>query len=111
MAHIGTRIRARRKELKLTQADLAARLGYRDKSTIAKIEAGINDITQSRVVQFADALETTVSYLLGDNEEDTKKAPSPISEEDAQILAAFHAAGERDRRMILYMLGIANIPT
>lgn len=65
MSKIGTKIKARRKELGITQLELAQRLGYKDKSTIAKIENGTNDITQTRVVEFAKALDVTPAYLMG----------------------------------------------
>ena len=52
-------IRARRIALKMTQQELAAKLGYKSTSTIAKIESGENDIPQSKIVAFARALETT----------------------------------------------------
>lgn len=65
MAEIGKRIRQKREELKITQEELANKLGYKSKTTIAKIENGTNDIVQSKVVEFADALNTTVSYLMG----------------------------------------------
>ncbi len=59
------RIKSRRLDLKMTQAELADLLGYSDRSTIAKIERGVNDISQSKISEFADALETTPAYLLG----------------------------------------------
>ena len=46
MPEIGKRIKARREELGMTQEELAARLGYKSKTTIAKIENGTNDIVQ-----------------------------------------------------------------
>ena len=58
-------IRARRMALHMTQQELAARLGYKSTSTIAKIEAGINDIPQAKIKSFANALETTPGALLG----------------------------------------------
>ena len=58
-------IRARRIALRMTQQELAARLGYKSTSTIAKIEAGINDIPQSKIIAFARALATTPGALLG----------------------------------------------
>lgn len=58
-------IKARREELGMSQNELAKRLGYKDRSTIAKIEAGINDITQSKIEAFAKALNTTASDLMG----------------------------------------------
>lgn len=59
------RIRSRREELGMSQSELARRLGYKDRSTIAKIEAGINDITQTKIEAFAKALNTTASELMG----------------------------------------------
>lgn len=65
MANIGENIRRRREELGLTQVELAARLGYKSKSSINKIEMGINDLPQKKIVQFAEALHTTPSELMG----------------------------------------------
>ena len=58
-------IRRLREELGLSQDELAKRLGYRSRSTIAKIESGSNDIPQSKIAAFAAALETTPAHLLG----------------------------------------------
>ncbi|WP_337485523.1 helix-turn-helix transcriptional regulator [Phascolarctobacterium succinatutens] len=68
------RIRARREELNMSQEELAKRLGYKSRSTIAKIESGENDITQSKIVAFAKALGLKPSYLMG-----LKAAPAPPS--------------------------------
>ncbi len=65
MSDIYTRIRNRREELGLSQEELAARMGYKSKSSINKIEMGINDIPQSKVLAFAKALNTTTAYLMG----------------------------------------------
>lgn len=59
------RIKHRREELGLSQAELAERIGYGDRSTIAKIEKGVNDLTQSKIEAFASALRTTPAYLMG----------------------------------------------
>ena len=64
MPDIGKRIKEKRIELGITQEELAAKLGYKSKTTIAKIEKGTNDITQSRVVDFANVLNTTPFYLM-----------------------------------------------
>lgn len=65
MSIIGDRIKYRRKELNLTQEQLANKLGYKNKATIGKIETGVNDIVQSKVIDFAKALNTTPAYLMG----------------------------------------------
>ena len=65
MSTIYDRIRARRLELGLTVEDLAQQLGYKDKSSISKIENGKADIPQAKVELFANALHTTTAYLMG----------------------------------------------
>lgn len=62
---IGKRIRKRRKELKMSQDELARRMGYKSRSTINKIEKDINDITQTKIVAFAKVLKTTPAYIMG----------------------------------------------
>ena len=65
MSTIYDRIRARRLELGLTVEELAQQLGYKDKSSISKIENGKADIPQAKVELFARALRTTTAYLMG----------------------------------------------
>ena len=60
-------IRSRRIALKMTQQELAQKLGYKSTSTIAKIESGENDIPQAKLAAFADALNTTPAVLMGIN--------------------------------------------
>lgn len=59
------RIRELRISAGLSQDELAKKTGYNDRSSIAKIEAGKVDLTQSKLVAFADALNTTPGYLMG----------------------------------------------
>ena len=80
MSTLYQRIRERREALKLSQAELAERLGYSDRSTIAKIEKGVNDITQSKISAFAEALATTPAYLMGWTDD-------PIDYDDGDRLA------------------------
>ena len=65
MLEIYKRIRARREELGISQEELAKRLGYKSRSSINKIEKGENDIPQSKIVAFAQALQTTPERLMG----------------------------------------------
>ena len=65
MLELYKNIKKRRLELGMTQSDLAEKLGYSDKSMIAKIESGKVDLAQSRIIAFADALRVTPSDLMG----------------------------------------------
>lgn len=63
--HIGERIKARRVSLGWSQRDLAEKMGYKNHSVIARVEAGKVDLPQSRLDQFAQVLGLTHGYLLG----------------------------------------------
>ena len=65
MNDIGKNIARRRTELGLTQEELAFLMGYKSKTSINKIEKGINDIPQTKIVKFAEVLRTTPAYLMG----------------------------------------------
>lgn len=65
-------IRNRRIELGMSQEELAQKMGYTSRSTIAKIESGKNDIPQSKIQAFAAALNTTPGRLMGWDSEDLK---------------------------------------
>ena len=65
MSDLSTRVRLRREQLGLSQQELAQRMGYRSRSSITKLEKGINDLPQSKVEELAQALEITPAALLG----------------------------------------------
>ena len=61
---VGANIKKRRFELKMSQQELADAMGYKTRSTIAKIESGENDVSQKKLKKFAAALDTTVESLI-----------------------------------------------
>ena len=73
MSDLSTRVRLRREQLGLSQEELARRMGYRSRSSITKLEKGINDLPQSKVEELAQALETTPPRCWGG----TRPAPVP----------------------------------
>jgi transcriptional regulator with XRE-family HTH domain len=62
--NVGEKIKQRRLELGWSLRELAKRAGYANQSTVARIESGVIDIPQSKVVKFAEALGVTVAYLM-----------------------------------------------
>lgn len=52
----------------MSQEDLAIKTGYNDRSMIAKIEAGLVDLSISKIKVFADVLKVPVSELVGREE-------------------------------------------
>ena len=63
---MGQRIKRLREELKMSQSTLAELVGYKDKTAIAKVEAGKVDLPQSKISSLAKVLKTNTSYLFGD---------------------------------------------
>lgn len=61
---IGDRIKEKRMERGWSQRDLAARMGYSNHSTLARIETGDVDVSQTRIVQFAEVLGCSIAYLM-----------------------------------------------
>jgi len=74
MSELARRVRERRAALGLSQEELADRMGYRSKSSITKLEKGVNDLPQSKLEELAAALDTTPAWLLGI---ETAAAPPP----------------------------------
>lgn len=82
---IGSRIKARRLELNITQKELAKRAGYTSHTSIAKIEKGGVDLPQSKILVFANALSTTVDYIMGWGDHSDRTNPSVILSEEIDI--------------------------
>lgn len=77
---VGERIKQRREELKMTQDELAQKVGYTSRSSVAKVEANANGMVQSKLVAFANALQTTPAYLLGWDDESSEKKNDIITD-------------------------------
>lgn len=59
-------IKMLRKARKMSQEDLADRAGYTDRSTIARIEKGEIDLSQSKIMTFAEIFGVTPMELMGE---------------------------------------------
>jgi len=95
----GMRIKLRRAVIGLSQTELAERLGYSNKTIISKIESGKNEPPLSKVKAFADALETTVAYLMGwtENEFD-------LTQEEYELICKYRKADRHDKETVKQVL-------
>ena len=99
---IAERIRARREELGMSQEELALKLGYKNRSSINKIEKSAQKLTQTKIMAVAKALETTPEYIMGWGEEET--APNDYHTEDERlsfIIDVFSKSNENEKALIL----------
>jgi transcriptional regulator with XRE-family HTH domain len=104
---IGARMRTRRRQLGLSQSELADKLGVSFQQ-VQKYERGANRVAASTLVAASQALGTTVAWLVGeessgrDDDEDVFRAlakPGAL-----EILQAFNAVPELRARMALLAL-------
>ena len=111
MSTVGENILRMRKKLEWTQEELALKMGYKSKSTINKIELGINDIPQSKIVKFAEVLGTTPAHLMGWEEEQSETTPSPdkieLTEGEKMLLDLFRRVPEESQQLVLQMIRAA----
>lgn len=72
---IGEKIKEKREKMNLSQEQLAEKLGYKSKTSIHKVEQGMTDLPQSKIIEFAKALNTSPAYLMGwiDEKNEDKK--------------------------------------
>ncbi len=96
---INKRIRQRREMLGLSQDELAKKLGYKSRSSINKIEKGENDIPQSKILAFAEALNTTPEYLMGWNDR-----ASITNNEEKELLNGFNSLTTDGQNTLMTML-------
>lgn len=90
---VGANIRQRRFELKMSQQELADAMGYKTRSTIAKIESGENDVSQKKLLRFAAVLDTTVEALIA--------GATEMDEGDAMLEDVAAQDGHRNAVIIL----------
>ena len=112
MSTVGNNILILRKHLGWTQEELAKKMGYKSKSTINKIELGINDIPQSKIVKFAQVLGTTPAYLMGWKEDTSIEKTPPqdnkeLSEGEKMLLDLFNRIPEDQQQLVLQMIRAA----
>ena len=98
-------IKRRRKELHMTQTELANAVGYTSDSTISKIEKGQIDLSTTMLQSIAKALQTTsISLIYGDGSPDYEPSslpPNSVPTESGSSIASNVMAVEKKRLPIL----------
>lgn len=84
MLELYRNIKRIREEKGMSQDDLARLVGFKSRSSINKIEMGINDITQSKLIAIARALNVTPGELMGEDKE--VASPQDISDRLPNVL-------------------------
>ena len=108
MNEIHKNIKQIRLERGLSQEELAAKMGYTSRSTIAKIESGKNDIPQAKIKAFADALSTTPSRLMGLDDETLQPANDANTDKILKLANSLNSKGKK--KTIDYMELLSSNP-
>lgn len=106
MVDLYKNIRERRKSLKMSQEELAAKVGYTNRSTIATIETGRMDIPLSKVHELAKALECTTAELMGLQIDKDEAEIFEAGRQDAELLKKYHSLTKEHQRMVLEQISI-----
>lgn len=68
------RIKYLREKKGMSQQELAEKVGFKTASAVNKIELGLRDINQTKIIAFAKALDTTPGYIMGwENDQQSSK--------------------------------------
>ena len=85
MSELARRVRERRAALGLSQEELADRMGYRSKSSITKLEKGVNDLPQSKLEELAAAQPQQEQT---ETEEEAEDAPEESENSQTALVMA-----------------------
>ena len=98
------RIKNRRIELGLTQLEVAKRLGLTSKAAVSKVEGQGDNVTLKNVEKFAKALDCSIPYLMGWDDDNTIEMEKQRSERLDKFVELYSQLNESDQNLIDGML-------
>lgn len=93
---IGEKIKARRKELKMTTEELGRLIGVQ-RSAITKYEKNRVDLKSKQIQEIANALDINPALLLSDD-------PLELSPDEEHLLSLWRGANEQARSDVIDLL-------
>lgn len=119
-AEVGRRVRSRRLECRLSQTELADRIGVTFQQ-VQKYEKGVNRIGAGRLQRISEALEVPISFFFGGGTGTSSRDQGGASESvfgfmqtsgSVRIVKAFHKIKSRKARQLLVEMAeeLADVP-
>ena len=107
-AEVGRRVRSRRLECRLSQTELADRIGVTFQQ-VQKYEKGVNRIGAGRLQRISEALEVPISFFFGGGTSSTQREAAGAesvfgfmqTSGSVRIVKAFHKIKSRKARQLL----------
>lgn len=104
---LADRVRVRLEELKMSQTELAKRMGYANRSSVNKIVTG-RKVSQKVIARLAEALEVTPAYLIGWDESPEEQAEyeaSILMDDDIMgLVYSYTALNEESKKAVKQMI-------
>ena len=102
-------IRLLREMRGMSQETLAEMTGYRDRSSIAKIEAGLVDLSESKIAAFAKALSVSPAELMGFSVDTSpaKETTAPLAPDEQQLINDYRRLSTAGKEYILQTMAMA----
>lgn len=98
---IGERIKQRRKELGMTQDELAIKAGYTGKTTISRIERSKGELSSAIILRLAPALGVSPSKLLeGDEYQHFLSEYYEFDEDDIRLIDNYRCLTDEGQRKL-----------
>lgn len=92
MKTTGQLIKARREYLGMSQDELAKKVGYKTRSAVNKIETMTGrEVKPSMLKKFAQALECSMPYLMGWEEEEPETIADIMADSEVMNIAMMYA--------------------
>lgn len=104
MNKVGERIRQRRVELGWSQQELAERMDLKSKTSVSRVENGIEDVTVTRIMEYAKALGVVPEYLVRENE---KPKDFGLTDEEKDMISKFRKIDGISRKNVMGLIDIA----
>lgn len=79
MINLYKNIKALRQQNQWTQEELAKKMGYTDRSMIAKIESGKVDLARSKIIEFAKVFNVSPGDLMDDEWDEAEAFDNPAT--------------------------------
>lgn len=99
---VADKVKQLREQLKMSQAELAHKMGLKSRSSITRIEKSGDNITLKDVERLSKALGCSPLYLMGWDNHSEK----PLSKEDAQFILLYRQLSDEQKKLVDNMLTV-----
>lgn len=100
---VGEKIRQRRESINMSQEELAKRMGYKDRSSISKIEKGSDkNLSLETVQKIAEILNCSPLFLMGWSEDE--KHDAQLSPQEEKFIERYHRLDAYSRSIVENMI-------